>query len=572
MKVIALFVLLLSLQHPHSAGAVTKTRRLQGDVCVTYTEVESSNLIENFGGDAVFISGDGNVVVTGDPVAVLDYSTESKSWNERAADKLNSPYPVIGEAHSLSADGNFFAATFNSTLNSTSGDPVIRVVQYSGEQSNDWHEVGGTIRAGSASELELSEDGTILAVSSDNIVQVYKWVVADRTWVQLGGDILGSQAGLENLALSGDGSRVAFVGATATVHVYEYAVDENKWMQLGQNITKGPDFGHAVAFSGDGHFLAISEANYEAKSGPGLVQVYQMLPNNLLWEPWGPAVEGDSGSDDNAGSSVAISEDGFVLVVGANGNSGRVRIYTFDDDNEVAGGVWQLQETLQVPLSGERSRFGSAVALTPDGSYLAANTIFDGASVHVFALNYDCPTSAPSASPTSRIGAPSPAPSPQFDAAPSNSENRTVPEGKDSSSAGVWIGVVLALVIAITGFGGWKWYNKRHLQPPKQGNQEDGEAGATSDSGLFEPVHSVIASFLQTSSSGHSSQTNPAPIEAQAEAQVYLPNLPTTKDQCRSVARPPGEVPTATAIPAYISVEPAMVDVHAVHKNRGFDP
>jgi len=558
MKGTVFFALLLqSLQLPHTVEAATKTRRLQGDVCVTVQEVESNNLIEQYGGDSVFLSANGKVVVTGDPAVVLEYSTESNSWNERAADSLNSPSPVIGEAHALSADGIFLAATFNST---TEGE-VVQVVQYSGEQTDTWNVVGGTIRTGSARELELSSDGSVLAVSGSNAVQVFDWVVTNRTWTQRGGDIAGSINQRESLAMSADGSIVGFLGDSGAVRVFRFEEQAGNWAQLGQDLTGGEFFGHAVVISGDGRRIVISEANFEVSSGPGQVQIFRLSEENT-WEQLGQIIEGESGSNDNAGSSVAISEDGSVLVVGANGNNGRVRIYTYNEDaNE-----WQLKETLQVQHFGGQSRFGSAVALTPDGTFLAANSIFDGASVRVYSLNYDCPTSVPtlappssavpSAAPMFQSGEPllpDPSPSPaQFD----------VTEQEGSSSAGLWVGVVVTvLIIAIAGFGGWRWYMKRPGKPPPEDNQE------STDSGQFQPVQSVIASFLQASSSGHFPQPSPAQTVAQVEPQVYLPNLPTYKGQCKSVARQLGDVPIATAIPAFISA-----DVHALHKNAGLEP
>lgn len=259
--------------------AVTKTRRLQDDVCVTIQEVESENLIEDYGGDSVFLSANGKVVVTGDPAVVLEYSTESNRWSNRSEETLNSPSPVIGEAHALSADGIFLAATFNST----SEGPVVQVVQYSGEQTDTWNAVGGTIWNVSARELELSEDGSVLAVSGSISVQVFEWVVADRAWVQRGGDIAGGQIQRENLAMSADGSVVGFLGDSGAVRVFKFEEQLGNWAQLGQDLTGGEFFGHAVVISGDGRHIVISEANYNANPGAGQVQVFRLLEADT-WE------------------------------------------------------------------------------------------------------------------------------------------------------------------------------------------------------------------------------------------------------------------------------------------------
>jgi len=87
----------------------------------------------------------------------------------------------------------------------------------------------------------------------------------------------------------------------------------------------GGRFGSAVAVSGNGEFVVAGAPYYN--SNAGRAQLYE------LDDPWIVllSVDGDGGSADFAGWSVAINYDGDVVAVGALGyssNKGCVRVYS----------------------------------------------------------------------------------------------------------------------------------------------------------------------------------------------------------------------------------------------------
>ena len=134
------------------------------------------------------------------------------------------------------------------------------------------------------------------------------------------------------------------------------------WNQLGDDLMKQQDkfFGSALALSATGTVLAAASMRNET----GVVQVYGW--NNGTWSLIGDVLQGDASSNDQFGAAVALSANGTVLAVGAPlaTSAGSVRVYRYGD------GEWRLVQTLVGEASGDA--FGTAVALSADGSILAA--------------------------------------------------------------------------------------------------------------------------------------------------------------------------------------------------------
>lgn len=109
------------------------------------------------------------------------------------------------------------------------------------------------------------------------------------------------------------------------------------WTDKGQ-VLKGnqadQQFGQSVALSKDGNMLAIG-APYSSVNGlsqAGMVQIFQWNDETQLWSPFGLLL--GRNTDDQFGSSVALSADGNVLAVSeptfdgkAGDRSGNVRVF-----------------------------------------------------------------------------------------------------------------------------------------------------------------------------------------------------------------------------------------------------
>lgn len=140
------------------------------------------------------------------------------------------------------------------------------------------------------------------------------------------------------------------------------------WPQLGTSINglaSNDQLGASVALSGDGSIMAVA-APYsdENGSGSGSVKVYKNIGG--LWQQLGDTFYGITG--DNLGTSIALSDDGSVLAIGAphdsGNNLGYVSVYVFN------GGQWnQIGSNI---TDSEWTGFPYiTVSLSQDGNTLA---------------------------------------------------------------------------------------------------------------------------------------------------------------------------------------------------------
>jgi len=130
-------------------------------------------------------------------------------------------------------------------------------------------------------------------------------------------------------------------------------------------------FSAAVALSGDGMILVIGEQNNDGNGiDSGRVDVYFWDEGSTNYEPLGEPIIGKAAGD-MFGVSVALSEDGKTLAIGARGNddngsySGHVKLFSLQDDR------LSWKELSQV-LNGEAGDgFGTVVSLSADSKTLA---------------------------------------------------------------------------------------------------------------------------------------------------------------------------------------------------------
>ncbi len=218
------------------------------------------------------------------------------------------------------------------------------------------------------------------------------------------------------VALSDDGTKLA-VGEThdnggnkddaGSVSLFVLSGDGNNWGTSpnrwrtgrivhnvgGLKLSAHDAFGYSVALSGDGATLAVgavgddTEASYSAcvscvgtQSNAGAVYLF-----SVGGDRWGKTVTKTAKIDDtldwvynglrlnaydNFGSSVALSDDGKKLAVGAKysdiGGKNRGAIYLFTISGSKP--TFRTKITSSSVSIPDKSAFGSAVALTPDGA------------------------------------------------------------------------------------------------------------------------------------------------------------------------------------------------------------
>ena len=277
------------------------------------------------------------------------------------------------------ADGNFIGS--------------VRIHQWSGTA---WTQLGQDI-VGTADNTQfgnavsLSSTGFTIAIGgfARNLVRVYQY--ASNVWTQVGADIVGTGGAGTSVSISADGLTVA-IGAphasvggqdTGQTRVYKYI--SSAWTQLGQDLigeAASNWSGLSVALSADGTIVVIG-ANYNNGTGPtgtirymtGHARIYKYA--NSTWTQLGQDIDGEN-NDDMSGWSVAISDDGTIVAIGAPRNTtgattynGQARIYKY------ANSTWtQLGQDIDGRAIWAQS--GTTISLSADGYTVAIGA--DGAT------------------------------------------------------------------------------------------------------------------------------------------------------------------------------------------------
>mmetsp|Transcript_11211 Transcript_11211/g.22340 ORF Transcript_11211/g.22340 Transcript_11211/m.22340 type:complete len:2173 (+) Transcript_11211:96-6614(+) len=249
--------------------------------------------------------------------------------------------------------------------------------------------------------IGLSNDGSRLVVGarSENdqtgVVRVYGRDSVGQ-FALLGMPINGLSSGERagwSVSISGDGSSVA-VGApkgggrsSGSVVTYRFE-DGLNWAPYGsalEGVSKEA-FGYTTSLSYDGNLVAVGSPkamNPDAASNAGKASVFYMFGTEWLPLP-AKEIHGIS-SNDIDGTSIALSQDGAIMVVGGKGrdnddgvkNVGHCRIYEFGTD-------WDLLHSMEGQSQNER--LGSSVAVSKNGNVVACGgeaAMYDGVGIGV---------------------------------------------------------------------------------------------------------------------------------------------------------------------------------------------
>lgn len=183
------------------------------------------------------------------------------------------------------------------------------------------------------------------------------------------------------VALSGDGVYCA-VGcaldnhaATAAGRAYVMARSGTSWSE--QQVLTASDaaasdwFGNAVALDADGDTLAVGAPQDTNSVGSYTGSVYVFTRSGSSWSQQQRLQAASGGSYESFGSSVALSDDGNTLAIGAVGDngtaasSGSVHIFTR------SGSSWTAQQELKASDAAANDHAGFSVSLSSDGNTLA---------------------------------------------------------------------------------------------------------------------------------------------------------------------------------------------------------
>lgn len=338
-------------------------------------------------GSIMAVGAPNNDAVPNDSGHVRVYRLINQTWTQMGEDIDGAvANDFFGQAVSLSADGTILAVGApDHNYNAISNNGQVKIYRWngttwgSGEEINPLaHATTQNLNFGAA--LQLSDDGDTLVIggrgysTSTGVFYVYKyeegaWTQKHMEFGQATGDALGY-----SVSISGDGLRVAG-GAnnpdgTSYVRTVYYKSLTQEWLPLGDYIESenpGDEFGFSIKFSRDGNRLAVGAPRNTSSTGH--VRVFEYSTTNG-WTQLGSDVDGEA-LGDQSGTSVALSDDGNILVVGANLNdgtgtdAGHVRVYSYG-----VNGWGRVGKDLDAETLGDE--LGWSVAISGDGSRVAA--------------------------------------------------------------------------------------------------------------------------------------------------------------------------------------------------------
>jgi hypothetical protein len=373
-----------------------------------------------FFGQSISLSSDGTRIVIGAPYnsangqssgAVKIYDYNGSEWIQAGNDingiDINNG---LGFSTAISADGNRIA-TGGYMYNGNTG--YVSIYDWNG---SNWIQVGSNIVGEAATDysgyaIDLSSNGNRIVIGAirndgngtfSGHARIYDW--NGTSWIQLGNDIDGENAGDESgnaVAISSNGNRVA-IGASLNDgtagyagHVRVFDWNDSSWVQVGADIDgeAGNDrFGTAVDLSTDGNRIAIGGWwNDGNGTDAGHVRIFDW--NGSSWVQAGVDIDGENGND-GSGMSVALSDNGNRVAIGAWGNdgggssSGHLRVYDWN-------GLSWVKNIEDIDGETSNDNFGTSVAISSDGQTLAAGAIHsdgevsDSGDVRVYDLSFE---------------------------------------------------------------------------------------------------------------------------------------------------------------------------------------
>lgn len=308
-------------------------------------------------------------------------------WVPIGEDIQGEPGDESGTSVDVSADGNIIAMGSPKNRNG-----VVRVYAYDDTHCPGiWKKIGEiegeSYGDQSGMSVSLSDDGKTVAIGApwndssifnEGHVRVYSYI--GTTWTQLGLDLYGENyddfSG-SAVSLSSDG-RIVAIGSpghesqAGKVRIFSYGYPlPGRWNKMGPDIigeANDDELGSSVALSGDGYTVAIGSPEYDGEAGfsTGHVKVYSFSSGS--WTPKGNAIEGESFFT-YSGTSVSLSKDGNKLAIGSPLDAGHVKVYIFDDFSTSPPKWVQISSDIDGEMS--QAQAGTSVSLASDGFTVA---------------------------------------------------------------------------------------------------------------------------------------------------------------------------------------------------------
>jgi hypothetical protein len=261
----------------------------------------------------------------------------------------------------------------------------VAYLKASNTEAGDHFGDGGVLDGHSGNGVAISDDGNTMAIGAPHESSAATGINGNQN----------------DNSIHGSGAVYVFTRSGATWSQQAYV--------KASNPGAGDDFGHVVALSADGNTMAVS-AYFEASNATGVNgnqaddsipqagAVYVFTRRGNAWSQQaylkasntGEAGVGDQfGEGDQFGFSLALSDDGNTIAVGADGEDSAVKgINGNQADNSAngagavyvyarSGSTWSQQAYVKSSMTAAGVLFGYAVALASSGDTLVASAYDD---------------------------------------------------------------------------------------------------------------------------------------------------------------------------------------------------
>jgi hypothetical protein len=319
--------------------------------------------------------------------AAYVFTRSSGVWSQQAYVKASNTdgFDAFGFSVALSGDGDTLAVGTPGEDSAATG--------IGGNQADNSVLTSGAVYVFTRSSGVWSQQAYVKA-SDPGVDDLFGSSVA----VSSDGNTLAVGAFQEDSAATGIGGNQADNSVVNSGAVYVFTRSSGVWSQQAyvkaSNTGAGDWFGTSIAVSSDGSTLAVGAPNEDSaataidgnqadNSAGRSGAVYVFTRSGGVWSQQAYVKASNTGVDDLFGSSVAVSNDGDMLAVGAiDEDSAATGIGGNQADNSVltsgaayvftrSSGVWSQQAYVKASNPGAVDAFGTSVAVSGDGNTLA---------------------------------------------------------------------------------------------------------------------------------------------------------------------------------------------------------
>ena len=229
-----------------------------------------------------------------------------------------------------------------------------------------WKEYVTVVSGSFFSVADISRDGTYVIVGGSGApVKTFKWDPSTETYNEYGGTTLYAVNNADSISINQNGDKAVIGTNTNTSQIYTLA--DGTWnRRTTVSGTSGEGKVGCVRVANDGRAFATASDSRITFFGDFTNKQY----------PVGWTQRGNTISISSYVKSIALSDDGNYLIAGLykesttflagiQANAGKVRVYG------LSGSTWS-QRGPDVEYDTANTFFGSAVAISPDGSKFAA--------------------------------------------------------------------------------------------------------------------------------------------------------------------------------------------------------